>query len=163
MILQFDDWKFDVDIPHTMQYSAIEAAGHCDCGYCRNFYAAVDAVCPQLRSFMAQFGVDLEAPETLFPYDVDQKMIYEGEYLVFGSILQEGSGAFQVGETTVFPLEDTEYDLPQPYFLLSLEHLVTPWVLQEPMEDVVSTANDPEFLQTMQDRLLDRVLETDVQ
>ena len=163
MILQFDDWMFDVDIPHTMQYSALEAAGNCYCGYCRNFYAVVDTVCPQLRSFMAQFGVDLEAPETLFPYDVDQKMIYEGEYLVFGTILQEGSGAIQVGETAVFPLEDTEYDLSQPYFLLSFEHLVTPWVLQEPMEDVVSTANDPEFLQTMQDRLLDRALETDIQ
>ena len=54
--------------------------------------------------------------------------------------------------------------LPSSNYYTTLAGIfVTPWVLQEPMEDVVSTANDPEFLQTMQDRLLDRVLETDVQ
>lgn len=163
MVLQILDWKFDVDLARTMRYSALEAEGHCICSYCRNFYGVVDTVCPQMRPFMAQFGVDIEAPETLFPYDVDQKMVYEGEYLVFGSILQEGSGAIAVGDTVVFPLGETDDDMEQPHFRLSFEHLVAPWVLQEPMEDVISTANDPDFLKVMQDRLLNRANDTDFQ
>ena len=53
MILQIDDWKFDIDMERTMEYSAKEAAEHCDCAYCRNFYAAVDEHCSDLRPFLA--------------------------------------------------------------------------------------------------------------
>ena len=51
MVLKIDDWVFDVDITATMEYSTREAAAHCDCAYCRNFYAAVDDTYPQIRRF----------------------------------------------------------------------------------------------------------------
>ena len=49
MRLQLADWVFEIHMDATMQYSAAEAAEHCDCAYCRNFYAALDARYPDLR------------------------------------------------------------------------------------------------------------------
>ena len=59
MIIKIDAWKFDVDLNATMAYSAQEAMDHCTCGYCRNFYASVDIVYPNLRPFLAEFGVHI--------------------------------------------------------------------------------------------------------
>ena len=71
MRLQLADWVFEIHMDATMQYSAAEAAEHCDCAYCRNFYAALDARYPDLRGILGQFGADAEAPEELMPFDLD--------------------------------------------------------------------------------------------
>lgn len=42
MLIELADWKMDVDIPLTMLLSDKQAKEHCACGYCRNFYAAID-------------------------------------------------------------------------------------------------------------------------
>lgn len=155
MILQLDDWKFDIDMARTMEYSAAEAADHCDCAYCRNFYEDVDHATPALRPFLAQFGLHIEAPDVLYPYDTaPDRMCYEGKYVVFGSIIQHGSKRFDFGNGYVYPMNDTEFDLDAPYFVLSLEELEMSWVLDEPLKEVVSSANLPSFLQKMWDRLL---------
>lgn len=167
MILQLDDWKFDVDMARTMEYSAAEAADHCQCAYCRNFYAAMDQHLPELRSLLAQFGIDAEAPETLYPYDVQKDLMwYEGEYVVFGSILEKGKLPLNCNGNHLFliePMEDDEYQLPQPLFLLSFEIAELPWILEEPMKDVISPANEPFFLKKMWDRLMAKAGNTDIQ
>lgn len=158
MIIEIDDWKFDVDITATMEYSAAEAAEHCDCAYCRNFYAAVDDTYPKLRPFLARFGLNIEAPDELMPYDVSKEMWYDGTYAVRGRILAEGSSAIQIGEAYIHPEIDSQinHSLLEPCFYLFLDSVVLSWVLDEPMEDVVSPANEPSFLQKMWNKLLNR-------
>lgn len=166
MILEMNDWIFDIDLKKTMKRYAQEAADHCDCAYCRNFYEAMYIYMPQLSPFLAQFGVHAEAPDMLCPYDVNKdKMWYEGEYVVFGSIIQVGKHSLRCDEAELFRIDvatDDEYDLPQPYFVLSLNSAELPWILEEPMEEVVSPANDPSFLDLMWERLLKKAPESEL-
>lgn len=152
MILQIGDWKFDIDMTRTFEYSAKEAAEHCDCAYCRNFYAAVDGEYPSLRPFLAQFGLNIEAPEEQMPYDLDGKMYYDSTFLVFGEILQAGEKEILEGDVSIRPVfwDDSR-------FALDIGTVVLPWVLEEPLEDTVSPANLPSFLQKMWQKLLDRM------
>lgn len=160
MILKIDDWIFDVDVAATMEYSAIEAAEHCTCGYCRNFYATVDTVYPELRSFLAQFGVDIEAPDELMPYDGVNEIVCDGFYAVSGRILQVGKKPLKAADTEIYSEQHNALHIntscPSPYFFLNFEKLTLPWVLEEPMKEVVSPANEPSFLKRMWDRLLRR-------
>lgn len=160
MILQIDDWKFGIDMTATMAYSAAEAAEHCDCAYCRNFYAAVDDTYPHLRSFFAQFGINIEAPDELMPFDVEQQMWYDGVYLVCGSILSAGSSDLVCDGVSIRPTQNHELHInsvcPEPHFYLDVGIFSIPWVLNEPMEEVVSPANFPTFIKKMWNRLLNR-------
>ena len=156
MIIDILDWKFEVALDRTMARSALEAAEHCDCAYCRNFYASIDQENPELRYFLAEFGLDIEAPDVLYPYDIGKQMCYEGEYLVFGRILIQGSAGITVGGAYIYPTLESTHPVEQPHFVLSLEEQQLPWVLDEPLEDVVSTANEPSFLKKMWQRLLGR-------
>ena len=154
MILQIADWIFDVDMARTMEYSAAEAAEHCTCAYCRNFYMTVDEECSELRPFLGQFGLDLEAPDELMPYDIGDLLSYAGKYVVFGQILYFGNDRIRCGNAWLWPMEDSEFDIEAPHFVLSLEELELSWQLDEPLKDVVSPANEPAFLQKMWTKLL---------
>lgn len=156
MIFQIDDWEFDIDMARTMEYSAAEAAEHCRCAYCRNFYECVDLDCPELRPFLAQFGLDVEAPDELMPYDVYDRLNYSGKYVVFGRITRLGSERIYCGGASFWPMADSEFDFEAPHFILSLEELELLWRLDEPLKDVISPANEPSFLKKMWDRLLSR-------
>lgn len=157
MFIRINDWQFDVDMAATMAYSATEAAEHCLCGYCRNFYAAIDQVYPNLRPFLAQFGIDITAPDELLPYE---PTVYRACYCVSGRILQQGSGEITIDGISVIPeVSDQLYrntGCPAPILCLSVGLIVLPWVLEEPMEDVESPANLPSFLKRMWDALLNR-------
>ena len=63
MQMHIGAWLVDVDVPLNMEISAGQAREHCTCGYCRNFYAAVNTVCPSLRPFLAKLGIDVEGPD----------------------------------------------------------------------------------------------------
>ena len=146
MILHLRDWAFDVDLSGTMEYSAAEAAEHCTCGYCRNFYCGIDANYPCFRGFLAQFGVDAEAPEELMPLE---PTVYMGSYLVKGRVLRMGKRPMRVEELSLWA-EPSENG-----FLLCFRDMVIPWSLDESMEEVVSPANEPEFLQKMQEKWME--------
>ena len=161
MNLKIADWEFDIAMERTMAYSAAEAAEHCDCAYCRNYYAAIDFDCPGMRPFLAQFGIDAEAPDELMPYDllpapegIDDRVYYAGKYVVFGRIRKHGKERFALGNADFYPMEDTEFDVGEPHFVLSLEESEIRWVLDEPFAEVVSPANEPSFLKKMWNRLL---------
>lgn len=160
MILEIQDWKFDIDMISTMEYSAAEAKEHCDCAYCRNFYAAVDNIYPNLRPFLAQFGLNIEAPDELMPYDVENEMWYDGIYLVCGKILTLGSSELICDGVQICLTQHHELHInsgcPEPRFFLDIGMLILPWVLDEPMKDVVSPANSPSFFKKMWNRLLNR-------
>lgn len=164
MILEIQGWKFDIDLTATMEYSAAEAADHCNCAYCRNFYASVDSVYPNLRPFLAQFGLDIEAPDELMPIDLKNRMNYDGVYVVAGRILIEGNELIQVDDIRIAPEYDSEINHSQikPCFYLTINDILLPWVLDEPMEDVVSPANDPSFLKRMWNKFLKRQPNNDI-
>ena len=153
MILQLDDWKFDIDMARTMEYSAAEAAEHCDCAYCRNFYAAVDEAAPELRGFLVKFGVDIEAPEEMLPM-IDGDIMYDPTYRVYGKILQYGQYEMQVGLSNAIARTPENQ---QDYFLLDCFEVIIPWVLDEPLEEVISPANEPSLLKKMWDRFLGKI------
>ena len=44
--------------------------------------------------------------------------------------------------------------LPEPFFVLNTGFMELPWILDEQMEDVVSPANEPSYLQEMTNRIL---------
>ncbi len=158
MILEIADWKFDIDLETTMEYSAQEAKDHCNCAYCRNFYAAIDGIYPELRPFLAQFGLDIEAPDELMTFT---PTMYHSVYAVFGVILKTGS-RLDISGISVDIGEDEQISVccPKPYFTIGIGTFEIPWVLDEPFEDVISPANDPSFLKRMWSKFLGRAGDT---
>ena len=156
MRICIDDWEFAVDMTATMAYSAGEAEEHCSCAYCRNFYAAIDSAYPQLRPFLTQFGVDVEAPDELIPYEPPTQMV--AFYGVSGKIMRTGSKPLSAGNLCIYPetAETAQVNtfLSEVYFFLRTDMMQLPWVLDEPMEDVISPANEPSFLKSSIDKFL---------
>ncbi len=124
MFLEFADWLIYADTDATRTYSAEEAAAHCTCGYCLNFYQAVDKAYPNLRYFLSRFGVDIEAPESLIPITPE---LYQASYVVQGKILRNGSEPIWVHDIAVTLEEDSEPD----WFILNLGLMNIPWVLSQ--------------------------------
>ena len=155
MIIQIDRWVFDVDMDATMAYSAEEAEEHCTCGYCRNFYEAVDLVYPDLRPSLARFGVHVEAPDKLIPYT---PTMMEGFYAVCGKVLRHGSSPMSISGINISVADPDDLHgiapLPEPFFVLNTGFMELPWILDEQMDDVVSPANEPSYLQEMTNRIL---------
>lgn len=164
MILKIEDWEFDTDMERTMEHSAQEAAEHCDCAYCRNFYAAVDTAYPELRPFLTQFGLDIEAPEELMPFEPTNVLC---AYAVEGRILRFGQQMTHIGGIPIYGENPQDAMInvrcKTPYFILWVGSMELPWVLDEPMEETVSPANEPSFLKKMWDRLLGRAPKSNIE
>ena len=137
MILEIDGWKFQIFDVTTRKYYAREVAGHCTCATCRNFYQTVDNVCPELRPFLARFGVHVEAPDSM---SAPIQTICDCYYAVCGKILEAGEEPITVGNTLIYPqaLEEAmvDTDMEDPCFFLYVSPLNVPWVLEEPMETI---------------------------
>ena len=143
MILEAADWRFQVDVEKTRQRTSKYSFEHCQCSYCKNFYDAIDLAHPTLRPVMEQFGVNLEGPSELMPFEPTLMMAC---YRVDGQILQWGKTAMSVNGVPIVPeLGDEET------FLLWVGEMEIPWLQKEAVEDVVSPANLPEFLSRMQE------------
>lgn len=160
MVLKIADWEFEVDFEITQSHSRQELEDHCRCGYCRNFYAAVDEEYPNLRPFLQQFGIEIEAPDELFPYD---PMLCEAKYVVAGWIVRQGKMPISIdGLTLSFDVESNiNHSMEAPVFYVSVGLMELPWVLDEPMEDVVSPANVPSFLRKMWRKILGKQQKSD--
>ena len=158
MILNLGDWVLDVDIRATMEYAAQEVEQHCTCAYCQNFYAAVDREYPEIRGLLGSFGAAVEAPEELMPYDMDGRMVYDATWALCGSVVRMGSRVVEAAGCRLAIDPDNRLqinsDCPEPRIFLNIPGLDLPWILDEPMEEVVSPANVPSFLRKMWARLL---------
>ena len=163
IVLRISDWVFDVDVAANMEFSAAQATEHCDCGYCRNFYGSIDGSCPNLRPFMAQFGINIEGPDELCPFE---PTIYEVSYIVNGSILHSGEYTFRIDDIPVTVKSSSDADMdterPEPYFVFVIGLMELPWILDEPMDEVVSPANEEPFLQRMANKLMARMEDTEI-
>ena len=157
MLLKVADWLFDVDFPDTMAYSAGVWEDHCTCGYCRNFYETLDNAYPSLKPFMKQFGMNSLTPEEMSPIEPTLCRI---TYCISGRIVKRGIYPVDSGEVVFTISTDEEnpfFDPPfgKPFFVLTTGLLELPWVLEEDMDEVISPANEPEYMQRMMNRLLE--------
>lgn len=160
MQMQIGSWLLDVNVPLNMEISSLQAREHCTCGYCRNFYTAVDTACPSLRPFLAKFGVDAEGPDELSPFE---PTIYEVSYIVNGSILESAGERVLIDGIPVKILSSQQADMdtvrPEPYFVLVIGLMELSWLLEEDPTEVISPANEEKYLQRMERKLLDRAAE----
>lgn len=163
MIFTVEDWILDVDVAATREYSQKNLREHCECGYCRNFYGTIDGYASKLRPFLAQFGADVEAPVDFLPVEPTLCMV---SFAVCGKITQKGTGAIDLGGCTlVVETQDTvDYKLscPQPWFVFTTDYLELPWILDEDPDEVISPANEPECLERMWKKLLEKAPNTEI-
>ena len=158
MLVSVDDWLFDVDIEQNMKISSAQADDHCTCGYCRNYYASVDRAYPSLRAFLTNFGVDIEGPDELSPFE---PTIYEASYIIHGRVVSRASGCIFVDGIPVKVVSAMEADMdtvrPSPYFVLVVGLMELPWLLDEDPRQVISPANEETYLRRMEKKLLLRL------
>lgn len=163
MILSLADWVLEVDVNTNMEYSSKQTSEHCDCGYCRNYYQTIDQVYPEVRPFFAQFGLNIEGPDELSPFE---PTIYEATFVINGRILKTGSKQLAVNGVPLVIQNAQEADLdterPSPYFAMTIGLMELPWVLDEPMHEVVSPANEDAYMQRMLEKLLRRAEQDNV-
>ena len=160
MVLTFDGWILDVDIEKTMAYCRQISLDYCQCGYCRNYRTAVDQIHPDLRMFLARLGRSMETPDELMPFE---PTLYEATYCICGKILQKGEEWIRLNSMDLRLLEQSELDFdtecPGPCFALVTPLIQLPWVLDEDMDEVISPANEAEYLQRMWNKLLQKAPE----
>ncbi len=142
MLLTYGDWQFEVDPEATAKRTREYSFDHCECAYCRNFYEVIDQACPQLRPALEPFGINLEGPCELVPFEPTLMLAC---YRVDGRIVQWGRSGLAVSHVPLLP-EDGE----EGTFLLWVGEIPVPWALEEDPNEVVSPANLPEFMERMQ-------------
>ena len=143
MILKLGDWRFRVNVEATAERTRKYSYEHCQCSYCKNFYDSIDIAYPELRPVMEQFGVNLEGPCELMPFEPTLMLAC---YRVDGEILQWGKAQLSVKGVTLLPEAGDENT-----FLLWVGEVQLPWLQEEAVEEVVSPANLPEFMERMQE------------
>lgn len=116
---------------------------HCTCGYCQNYYDTVQTAYPALKAFLGEFGVCMEGPVELMPFEPTLLLAC---YRVRGQIIKWGRTPLQADGISIVPETRDEET-----FHLWIGELEVPWVQRERAEDVVSPANLPEFLERMQE------------
>ena len=146
MVLQIDDWIFRVDLERTKEHSSFVSSDHCTCGYCENYYRSAGVVYPDLKSFLSQFGIKLDGPSEMYPIE---PTLYLAGYRVFGKVEAFGKGPIMVDgiPITAEPVDDA-------HFMLEVGEMPLPWVLEEDPDEVISPANEPEFLDKMYRKLM---------
>lgn len=141
MTITIADWIFELDTEATLVHTMQNSTNHCTCAYCRNYYESVDIAHPRLRSVLSKFGIALEGPSELMPLEPDLMLAC---YRVHGTIRQFGQTQIYVDDVRIMPEPDENGT-----FLLWVGEMALPWLQEEAMEDVISPANQPEFLERM--------------
>ena len=148
MTYKINDWEFDIYWDLTTEHSSLASQVHCTCGYCMNYYEAVELCYPKMRKFIASFGSHVDGPVEMYPI---QPTMYLAGYRIFGKILKAGIEPMMVdGVPIMAEVRDDEK------FMLEVGEMELPWVLDEDMSEVVSPANEPEFLEKMYKKMLSR-------
>ena len=139
-------WQFRVDREATRDYTLKCSMDHCLCPYCRNFYETVDDANPRLRNVLGGFGIFLDGPCEVMPLEHN---VILAAYRVTGELVHTGKPQLYVDGIPLIP-EESENGT----FLLWVGPMELPWRQEIAPEDVVSPANEPEFLERMTARVL---------
>lgn len=143
MVLELKDWRFEIDREATQEKTRKNAADHCCCAYCRNYYDTVSQTYPELKKLLECFGVEMNGPCELMPFE---PTLFLACYPVQGRILTWGYGEIQADGVRLQPEASDD-----SRFLLWVGEVQLPWVQPEREQDVVSPANLPEFLERMKE------------
>lgn len=147
MVLTIADWKFRVDKEATTEHTIWNSTDHCLCPYCRNFYDTVDIAHPRLRQVLERFGIQAEGPSEVMPLQHNVILVC---YRVHGSIVCKGTMLLYVDDVPLYPEEGDGES-----FLLWAGAMELPWMQAIAPEDVLSPANEPEFLERMTEKYLE--------
>ena len=145
MVLEINDWVFRIDLERTKEHSSFVSEEHCTCSYCENYYRTVNLVYPELKGFLGRFGIRIDGPSEMYPIE---PTLYLAGYRVFGEILSYGLGPVMVNgiPVTAEPVDNAQ-------FMVEVGEMPLPWSLSEDPNEVVSPANEPEFLEKMYRKL----------
>lgn len=148
MKLRINDWEFEIDEQRTAEHSSLVVSEHCTCAYCENYYRTAGRVYPGLPAFLKRFCVHIDGPSEMYPIE---PTLYLSGYRIFGRVLRAGNGPMMVDGVPVnADIRDSEQ------FMLEVGEMPLPWVLEEDMGEVISPANEPEFLEKMYRKLMTR-------
>ena len=146
MTITLADWEFRIDREATWAYTQKCSEDHCTCPYCLNFYENAEKVSPNLRPVLSRFGIYLNGPCEVMPFE---PTIVAACYRVTGRIVRRGEARLFLDDV---PLRPEEAD--EDTFFLWVGQMELPWTREEDMDEVLSPANQPEFLDRMMQRLL---------
>ena len=146
MVISLADWRFQVDVDATMVYTHKCSLDHCTCPYCQIFYENIDRAETALRPVLSKFGIYLNGPCEVMPFE---PTLVAACYRVTGRILRQGSTRLHISGIPLRP----EYANDATFFLW-LGPVELPWTQPEEMAEVISPANQPEFLARMEQLLI---------
>ncbi len=148
MYITIGDWTFDVDREATMERTTKNSTDHCTCGYCSNYYDALPMAYPNLIPFLDRFGINFNGPSELMPFTPTLMLAC---YRVFGTIKNWGREVLTFDGVPIIPEANDDGT-----FFLWVGEVSLPWLQEEDKDEVVSPANQPEFLLRMQEVWLQR-------
>ncbi len=140
-----DEYLFSVEKEKTTVYYQTHSL--CDCEGCRNFYAQIRGMFPELEAFLAEFGVDIAKPDEMPWLELDDQIQYTPCYTVTGSIEKMGTYEIDIGNQSlaVYRSGDLRTDIPneqtEPYFVLEVFSIYLPWVLDTPFPSAPTRKN----------------------
>ena len=141
MLLKINDWIFDIDWERTREHASFASSDHCTCAYCENYYRTVRHMYPNLPAFIKKFGADIDGPVEMYPIE---PTLYLSGYRIFGRIVQAGMEPMMTGGIPV-----TAVPAGEDFFMIEVGEMELPWVMEEDPDEVISPANEPEFLEKM--------------
>ena len=153
-VIRLADWVFSVDIKATSERTQRYSLDHCTCPYCQNYYETLEQTHPALGPVLGKFGIDLNGPSELMPLE---PTLFMACYRVTGQILEQGRARLHIDG---IPFRPEKAD--DETFFLWIGELALPWVQDIPQEDVISPANQPEFLERMEQKWLQLQMDEDV-
>ena len=146
MVIRLADWQFQVDVQETERYTTQCSLDHCTCPYCQNYYETVDRAHPNLRPVLSRFGIYLNGPCEVMPFE---PTLVAACYRVAGQIISRGESYLYVDQVPLRPEEADERT-----FFLWIGPMELPWEQAVDEDEVLSPANQPEFMDRMMARLL---------
>ena len=146
MVISLGDWQFQVDVSATESYTTRCSLDHCTCPYCLNFYENMDRAEPALRPVLSRFGIYLNGPCEVMPFE---PTLVAACYRVTGQIISRGEAYLHINDVPLRPEEADENT-----FFLWIGPMELPWTQAEDMDEVISPANQPEFMDRMMARIL---------
>lgn len=146
MEIHLADWHFLVDLYATEEYTLKCSMDHCNCPYCQNYYENAHRVQPELSPVLAKFGIFFHGPCEVMPFE---PTLVAACYRVTGKILRKGNALLHVNGAALRPEEADDRT-----FFLWVGPIELPWTQNTAVEDVISPANEPDFMDRMMQRLL---------
>lgn len=144
MLFELADWVVQVDEEKTRAHTRDNAADHCGCAYCKNYYEALPITYPGLCVALNRMGIDPMGPSELMPFT---PTVYLSCYRVIGKIVKWGTDALAAEGVPIAPERAEEDDS----FFLWVGEMELPWLQPEDPKEVVSPANLPEFMERMRE------------